>query len=40
MTRNIVVFHHNDNDGKAAAAVIYNWFLCGDIVVKDFISVN
>ena len=40
MAKNIVVFHHNDNDGKAAAAIIYNWFLCADIVVKDFISVN
>ena len=38
--KRIVVFHHNDNDGKAAAAVIYRWFLDHGVEIKDFISVN
>lgn len=36
------IFHHNDNDGKAAAAVLYRSFLKQGLeaVKDDFISVN
>lgn len=35
-----IVFHHNDNDGKAAAAVIYRVFHEHYIDIDEFISVD
>lgn len=36
----VVVFHHNDNDGKAAAAVVYRAYQSLDYEITKFISVN
>lgn len=35
-----IVFHHNDNDGKAAAAVIYQAYEALGFPVDKFVSVN
>lgn len=36
------IFHHNDNDGKAAAAILYQYFKNKNInlLEEDFISIN
>lgn len=40
MSYGITVFHHNDNDGKAAAAVVYKAYIELGKYIDNFISVN